>query len=133
MLTSTAVVPTDAAARYAKQLLAHLGRKAGVEPVDGEPDGGLLRLSPAPASSGRGPTTWSSRRRPRTTESLAVGRGRPRPPPRALRRPPRADRHLAAGRRLIRRRETGRRARRAARLPGSSDAARRPDPAPSAW
>jgi hypothetical protein len=45
MLTSTAVVSTDAAARYAKQLLSHLGRKAGVEPVDGEPDGGLLRLS----------------------------------------------------------------------------------------
>ena len=43
--TSTAVVPTDAAARYAKQLQAHLGRKAGVEPVDGEPDGGPLRLS----------------------------------------------------------------------------------------
>jgi uncharacterized protein len=45
MLTSTAVVSTDAATRYAKQLLSHLGRKAGVEPVDGEPDGGLLRLS----------------------------------------------------------------------------------------
>jgi hypothetical protein len=45
VVTSTAVVQTDAAARYAKQLLAHLGRKAGVEPVDGEPDGGLLRLS----------------------------------------------------------------------------------------
>jgi hypothetical protein len=45
MLTSTAVVPTDAAARYAKQLLSHLGRKAGVEPVDGEPDGGRLTLS----------------------------------------------------------------------------------------
>ena len=44
-LTSTAVVPTDAAARYAKQLLAHLGRKAGVEPVEGEPDGGRLTLS----------------------------------------------------------------------------------------
>jgi uncharacterized protein len=43
--TSTAIVATDAAGRYAKQLLAHLGRKAGVEPVDGEPDGGLLRLS----------------------------------------------------------------------------------------
>jgi len=38
MLTSTAVVSTDAAARYAKQLLSHLGRKAGVEAVDGEPD-----------------------------------------------------------------------------------------------
>ena len=45
VLTSTAVVPTDAAARYAKQLLSHLGRKAGVEPVDGEPDGGRLTLS----------------------------------------------------------------------------------------
>ena len=45
MVTSTAVVPTDAAARYAKQLLAHLGRKAGVEPLEGEPDGGRLRLS----------------------------------------------------------------------------------------
>lgn len=28
-VSSTAVVPTDAAARYAKQLLAHLGRQAG--------------------------------------------------------------------------------------------------------
>jgi uncharacterized protein len=45
VVTSTAVVQTDAAARYAKQLLSHLGRKAGVEPVDGEPEGGLLRLS----------------------------------------------------------------------------------------
>ena len=45
MVTSTAVVPTDAAGRYAKQLLSHLGRKAGVEPVDGEPEGGLLHLS----------------------------------------------------------------------------------------
>ncbi len=45
MLTSRAVVPTDAAARYAKQLLAHLGRKAGVEAVDGEPDAGRLTLS----------------------------------------------------------------------------------------
>ena len=45
MPTSQAKVPTDAAPRYAKQLLSHLGRKAGVEPVDGEPDGGLLRLS----------------------------------------------------------------------------------------
>ena len=45
MLRSTAVVPTDAAARYAKQLLSHVGRKAGVEPVDGEPDGGRLTLS----------------------------------------------------------------------------------------
>jgi len=45
VLTSTAIVATDAAARYAKQLLSHLGRKAGVEEVDGDPDAGLLRLS----------------------------------------------------------------------------------------
>jgi hypothetical protein len=45
MFTSTAVIATDAAARYAKQLLSHLGRKAGVEPVDAEPDGGRLTLS----------------------------------------------------------------------------------------
>jgi len=45
LLVSTAVVPTDAAVRYAKQLLAHLGRKAGVEALDGEPDGGRLTLS----------------------------------------------------------------------------------------
>lgn len=45
MPTSTALVPTDQAARYAKQLLSHLGRKAGVTPIDGEPDGGLLQLS----------------------------------------------------------------------------------------
>jgi hypothetical protein len=45
MLTSTAIVPTDAAARYAKQLLSHIGRKAGVEPVEGDPDAGLLHLA----------------------------------------------------------------------------------------
>jgi uncharacterized protein len=33
--TSIAAVPTDAAERYAKQLLSHLGRKNAVEPVDG--------------------------------------------------------------------------------------------------
>lgn len=42
MTSSTAVVPTDAAVRYAKQLLAHLGRKNPVEDVDGAPDGGRL-------------------------------------------------------------------------------------------
>ena len=45
MVESSARVPTDAAARYAKQLLSHLGRKAGVEPVEGEPEGGRLTLS----------------------------------------------------------------------------------------
>lgn len=42
MPSSTAVVVTDAPARYSKQLLAHLGRKNTVEPLDGEPDGGRL-------------------------------------------------------------------------------------------
>lgn len=37
MPTSTAVVPTDAAARYAKQIVSHLGRKVTVEDVDGVP------------------------------------------------------------------------------------------------
>jgi hypothetical protein len=37
-----AVVVTDAPARYAKQLLAHLGRKREVQPLDGAPDGGTL-------------------------------------------------------------------------------------------
>jgi hypothetical protein len=35
-------VTTDAAVRYAKQLLAHLGRKNSVEDVDGAPEGGRL-------------------------------------------------------------------------------------------
>jgi uncharacterized protein len=41
-MRASAVVPTDAAARYAKQLLAHLGRKNAVEALDGVPDGGRL-------------------------------------------------------------------------------------------
>lgn len=41
-LRARAVVPTDAAARYAKQLLAHLGRKVAVEPIEGSADGGRL-------------------------------------------------------------------------------------------
>jgi hypothetical protein len=36
------VVTTDAAVRYAKQLLAHLGRKNSIEAVDGAPEGGRL-------------------------------------------------------------------------------------------
>jgi uncharacterized protein len=42
VLQSTAVVATDAPERYAKQLLAHLGRKNTVETVDGERHGGRL-------------------------------------------------------------------------------------------
>jgi 2-iminobutanoate/2-iminopropanoate deaminase len=42
---STASVATDAAGRYAKQLLAHLGRKNAVDPLDGCPDGGRIRFA----------------------------------------------------------------------------------------
>ena len=42
MPTSTAAVSTQAPERYAKQLLAHLGRKNAVEPVEGAPAGGRL-------------------------------------------------------------------------------------------
>lgn len=38
MLVSVAVVDTDAPARYAKQLLSHLGRKVAVEPVPDLPE-----------------------------------------------------------------------------------------------
>jgi uncharacterized protein len=40
MPRSQAKVPTDAAPRYAKQLLSHLGRKTRVEAVEGEPEEG---------------------------------------------------------------------------------------------
>jgi uncharacterized protein len=40
--TSTAAVSTEAPERYAKQLLAHLGRKNPVEPVEGAPNAGRL-------------------------------------------------------------------------------------------
>jgi 2-iminobutanoate/2-iminopropanoate deaminase len=39
---ATAVVVTDAPARYAKQLLSHLGRKREVQPLAGAPEGGTL-------------------------------------------------------------------------------------------
>ena len=42
MLKSTAVVATDAPERYAKQLLAHLGRKNTVETIAGVHQGGRL-------------------------------------------------------------------------------------------
>ena len=42
MVESTAVVATDAPERYAKQLLAHLGRKNTVETIGGVRQGGRL-------------------------------------------------------------------------------------------
>jgi hypothetical protein len=38
MLVSVAMVSTDASARYAKQLLSHLGRKVTVESLADEPE-----------------------------------------------------------------------------------------------
>ena len=65
MLESTAVVATEAPERYAKQLLAHLGRKNTVETVGGERQGGRL-VSTAALPSGRRTTNWCSRLPPRT-------------------------------------------------------------------
>src|SRR5436309_86336 len=42
MPTSQARVATAAAPRHAKQLLSHLGHRARVEALPGEPDGGRL-------------------------------------------------------------------------------------------
>ena len=42
MHTSVAVVTAEASARYAKQLLSHVGRKASVQPLEGVPEGGQL-------------------------------------------------------------------------------------------
>jgi hypothetical protein len=42
VLKSTAIVATDAPERYAKQLLAHLGRKNTIVTVGGERQGGRL-------------------------------------------------------------------------------------------
>ena len=50
MLSSSAVVVTDAPARYAKQLLSHLGRKTSVESLPDAPDGGRLVFSDGSAA-----------------------------------------------------------------------------------
>lgn len=42
MFRATAVITTDASVRYAKQLLAHLGHKVTVEPLEGQPQAGRL-------------------------------------------------------------------------------------------
>lgn len=45
MFRATAVITTDASVRYAKQLLAHLGHKVPVEPLEGQPQAGRLVFS----------------------------------------------------------------------------------------
>jgi len=47
---SVADVPTDAAARYAKQLLSHLGDNVTMEPLQDEPLGGRLVFAYASAT-----------------------------------------------------------------------------------
>ena len=70
-LESVAEVPTDAAARYAKQLLAHLGHKVTMEPLDGEPLGGRLVFAYASATIVPGTDRLTMRASAPDTESLA--------------------------------------------------------------
>jgi|SRR5690242_3802784 len=49
-LEAVAEIPTDAAERYAKQLLTHLGHKVTYEPLEDEPLGGRLVFSYATAT-----------------------------------------------------------------------------------
>jgi uncharacterized protein len=68
---SVAEVPTDAAARYAKQLLAHLGHKVAVEEIEGEPQGGRLVFAYGAASVLPGPDRLTLRASAADAESLA--------------------------------------------------------------
>jgi uncharacterized protein len=68
---SVAEVPTDAAARYAKQLLAHLGHKVAVEAIDGEPQGGRLVFAYGTATVVPGPDRLTLRAAAGDAESLA--------------------------------------------------------------
>ena len=70
-LESVAEVPTDAAARYAKQLLAHLGHKVTMEPLDGEPLGGRLVFAYASATIVPGADRLTMRATAPDGESLA--------------------------------------------------------------
>jgi hypothetical protein len=68
---SVAEVPTDAAARYAKQLLSHLGHKVAVEAIDGEPQGGRLVFAYGTAIVVPGPDRLTLRAAAGDAESLA--------------------------------------------------------------
>ena len=68
---SIADVPTDAAARYAKQLLAHLGHKVAVEEIDGEPLGGRLIFAYGTATVIPGRDSLTLRAAAADSESLA--------------------------------------------------------------
>jgi hypothetical protein len=68
---SVAEVPTDAAARYAKQLLSHLGHKVAVQAIEGEPRGGRLVFAYGTATVVPGSDRLTLRAVAADTESLA--------------------------------------------------------------
>jgi hypothetical protein len=68
---SVADVPTDAAARYAKQLLSHLGHKVAVEAIEGEPGGGRVVFAYGTATIIPGSDRLTLRAAATDTESLA--------------------------------------------------------------
>ena len=68
---SVADVPTDAAARYAKQLLSHLGHKVAVEAIEGEPQGGRLVFAYGTATVVPGSERLTLRAAAEDTELLA--------------------------------------------------------------
>ena len=68
---SVAEVPTDAAARYAKQLLSHLGHKVAVQAIEGEPRGGRLVFAYGTAAVIPGPDSLTLRAAAADAESLA--------------------------------------------------------------
>jgi hypothetical protein len=70
---SVADVPTDAAARYAKQLLSHLGHKVAVQAIEGEPRGGRLVFAYGTATVIPGSDRLTLRAAAADTESWARG------------------------------------------------------------
>lgn len=68
---SVAEVPTDAAARYAKQLLAHMSHKVSVEEIEGQPLGGRLVFGYGAATVMPGPDSLRLSATAADVESLA--------------------------------------------------------------
>ena len=68
---SVADVPTGAAARYAKQLLSHLGPTVAVEAIEGEPQAGRLVFDYGTATVVPGSAGSRCVRPPPTPSSLA--------------------------------------------------------------
>ena len=68
---SVADVPTGAAARYAKQLLSHLGSSVAVQAIEGEPQAGRLVFDYGTATAVPGSGRLTLRAAAADTESLA--------------------------------------------------------------